>query len=160
MKGYMKLPFAEDSAIGAVTDQEFSGIDIGNTVNERTYVSSIKVAVGLNAFTPGQGPIGVYVAHSDYSNAEVAEAILATQSWDRGNKIAREQAKRFVRLIGMAEIQDDGEENLFDGRSIRIKLGWLLEEGDTLQFGVFAISGTLTTGGQLNCLGHANGWLR
>ncbi len=160
MRGYMKLPFEEEAAVGAVADAAFSGVDLSDTVNERTYVSSIDLAVANNAFTAGQGPIGVYVAHSDYSNAEIAEAIIATGSWDRGDKIAREHAKRLVRLLGVMEIEDDGQEKLWDGGSRKFKLGWLLEEGDTLQFGVFARSGALTSGGQLILLGHANAWLR
>lgn len=156
----MKLPISEEMAVGAIGDQGFSGIDVGETVNERTFVSSVVASYGLNNFTAGEGPVGIYIAHSDYTNAEVAEAILATNGWDRGNKVAREQAKRLVRLVGLAEIEDDGEEKLFDGRPRKIKLNWLLEEGDTLQFGVFALSGTITAGGQIDVLGHANGWLR
>ena len=160
MKGYQKLPFDFGGAIGAVTNGEVNGVDIGDTVNDRMWLSSVKAVYGIRDFTAGEGPITFGVAHSDYSNTEIEEAVEAVTSWDLGDLIAREQANRKVRVIGIFEIDDDGEEVLNDGKPVRTKLGWMLEAGDTLQYWVLAQSGTLTTGGVLEATGHANAWRR
>jgi hypothetical protein len=160
MKGYRKLPIRERAAMGAVGDGAAVGIDVSDTVTEKTLISSIVVGIGLNDFTAGEGPVGVFVAHSDYTDQEIEEALETSTSWDEGDLVAREKANRKVRLLGMAQIEDDGEEVLFDGRQRKFKLNWILEAASTLQFGVYAQGGALTSGGQLDILGHANGWSR
>lgn len=160
MRGYVKLPFSLAAGVGAVSSGEFSGIDVSSTVNERTWVSSAVIMVGCHDHTVGEGPATVHAAHSDYSNTEVEEQIEATNSWDQGDLIARERANRKVRAVGILALDDQGEEILNDGRPIRVKLGFMLEEGDTVQFGVFAKGGALTAGLVLDVTGHLNGWKR
>ena len=159
MKGYVKLPFRLQGGLGAITSGQFSGIDLGDTVNERTWISSVFAAFGLQGLTVGEGPHVLYVAHSDYSNTEVEEAIKAATSWDQGDLVSREQANRKVRLIGNIG-GESADEVLNDGKPMRIRLGFMLEEGDTLQFGVFAQTGNITTGAAISVAGHANGWKR
>lgn len=159
MRGYRRLPFRFDAGVGAITVSEFSGIDLGSTVNERMYLSSVVTTVGTEGFTTGEGPFVVYVAHSDYTNTEVEEAIKATNSWDMGDLVAREQANRKVRLV--AEFSGTAADQIAnDGKPIKVKLGFTLEEGDTLQWGVFAAADTITTGGSIVLAGHVNGWAR
>ncbi len=160
MKGYQKLPFDLGAAIGAVTNGEVNGVNIGDTVNDRMWLSSVRCAYGIRDFTVGEGPIVFGVAHSDYSNTEIEEAVEAVTSWDLGDLIAREQANRKVRTIGTFALTDQGEEVLNDGKPVTTKLGWILEAGDTLQYWVLAVGGTLTTGGILEATGHANAWRR
>ncbi len=159
MKGYMKLPFDFGGAVGAILNGEVNGIDIGDTVNERTWISSLRAVIGTRAFTAGEGPATLFVAHSDYSNTEIEEALEAITSWDRGDLVAREHANRKVRVIGQVLLAVAAE-TLNDGKPQRIRVGMLLEEGDTLQFGLLATSGAITTGGVLEITGHANGWAR
>ncbi len=160
MSGYRKLPFQLTQSIGAITSDEFGGFNLPDAVSEKTWVSSVRASYGIHNFTVGEGPVLCYVAHSDYSDAEVAEYINSTSGWDTGNLIAREQASRKVRLIGNFQLTDQGEEVLVEGRAIHTKVGWMLETGATLQFGLFASGGTLTTGGTLTVTGFANGWAR
>ncbi len=159
MKGYQKLPFDFGGAIGAVANGKVNGVDIGDTVNDRMWLSSVKAVYAVRDFTSGEGPIVFGVAHSDYSNDEVEQAVEAITSWDLGDLIAREQANRKVRTIGTFAL-DEGEETLNDGKPVRTKLGWILEAGDTLQYWVLAVGGALTTGGILEATGHANAWRR
>ncbi len=160
MKGYAKLPFDFGGAMGAITNGEVNGVDIGDTVNDRMWVSSIRSTFGIRDFTVGEGPVTVFAAHSDYSNTEIEEALEAVTSWDMGDLIAREQANRKVRVIGTFTLNDQGEEVLNDGKPMRVRLGWMLEAGDTVQFGLLATSGNITTGSVLEATGHANAWRR
>ncbi len=158
MKGYQKLPFTESAAVGAVATGTVSATNLTDSVNARTRVSSVKATYAIRDFTAGEGPITFGWAHSDYSNTEIEEALEAANSWDRGDKVAREQANRLVRIVGGFEIEDDLEEKFAEGRMVTTKLNWTLEEGDTLKSWVYAKGGALTTGGILSIQGHANGW--
>ena len=160
MAGYTKLPFQDRLAMGAIVDDAFAGQNLQDVVSEKTWISSVKSIYGLQDYTVGEGPAAVYVAHSDYTDAEVAEYINSVDSWDTGNLIAREQAGRKIRLIGAFTLKDQGEEVLNDGKPIHTKCGWMLESGDTLQYGLFASGGAITTGALLSVDGHANGWAR
>ncbi len=160
MGAYRKLPFQLSQGVGAIADDAAAGFNLSDAVSEKTLISSVENTLGVSDFTVGEGPIVVYVAHSDYSDAEVAEAINAASGWDTGNKIAREQAKRLVRIIATLRLDDQGEDVVNDGRPFKTKLNWMLETGQTLQYGVFAQGGALTTGGNIEVAGHANGWAR
>ncbi len=160
MAGYRKLPFQLRQGIGGIADDAFAGFNLGDSVSEKTWVSSVKAVYGLQDFTVGEGPVVLVVAHSDYSDTEVAEAIEADTAWDTGNLVAREQATRKVRVIGTFTLTDQGEEVLNDGRNITTKLGWMLETGQTIQYGIFAAGGAVTTGAAITCTGYANGWAR
>lgn len=158
-KGYRKLPFDFGGAVGAISNGEVSGIDLGDTVNDRMWCSSVYATFGWRAFTAGEGPATLFVAHSDYSNTEIEEALEALTSWDQGDLIAREHARRKVRVVGVVDLVGvDGVLN--DGKPMRVRTGWMLEGGDTLQFGLLATSGAITTGGILEITGHANAYLR
>ncbi len=160
MAGYIKLPFQQTQDQGAISADAFAGFNLQDVVSERTWVSSVKAVYGLQDFTVGEGPAVLYVAHSDYTDAEVAEYINSVDSWDTGNLVAREQAARKVRMIGIFALRDQGEEILNDGKPLTTKVGMMLDTGDTLQYGLFAAGGTITTGAILTAVGHANGWKR
>ncbi len=97
-------------------------------------------------------------AHSDYSAAEIEEALEASATMDAGDKIAQEQANRLVRLIGtisgaLAGAQGGGQ-GFNDGKPMKTRLNWLLTPGDTMDIWVRNGSGTVyTTGSSLQVVG-------
>lgn len=159
-KGYRKLPFRFDNAIGAVTNDQFVGLDLADTVSDRTWVSSMDITCGIYDYTVGEGPVNVYVAHMDYTDAEIAEAIEADSGWNYGDLVAREHARRKVRHVGSFSLKDQGEEVLNEGRVFKVKLNMMLEENQTLQIGVHATGGGLTAGAILQVMGVVHGWRR
>ena len=103
------------------------------------------------------------VAHSDYSAAEIEEALEASGSMDIGDKVAQEQANRLVRHIGTVSGAlagaAGGGANFNDGRPMKTKLNWLLSIGDTLNLWVRNGSATVyTTGASLQVVG--NMWVK
>jgi len=65
-------------------------------VVESTWISSIKATWALSNFTSvtNVGPIMVGIAHSDYSATEIEEFIENANSWNEGDQVAQEVAKR------------------------------------------------------------------
>jgi len=131
---------------------------------ERTLLSSIVSTWTLDQLTGSQGPLIFGVAHSDYTDAEIEEVIENTGSWDAGDKISQERAKRLVRQIGVfvgtrpgAEL---GDVEVNDGKPIKTKLNWILTTGDTLKMWVFNTGLALSvTDPQMRAEGHANLWV-
>ncbi len=165
MTGYMKGNVEENLSLGTLA----SGATVSDTwdeaVSERTLISSIVCTWSLDNLTAGQGPLTFGVAHSDYSDAEIQQVIDNAGSWDPGDKIAQEQAKRLVRVIGdYASPGGSGAQDLEfnDGRTMKTKLNWMLQTGDTLKMWVHNRSGSAlaTTVPVLKATGHANLWQR
>ncbi len=139
---------------------------LADTVVDTTWCSSVRAVYAMGNYTgiANAGPIVVYVAHSDYTLAEVEEVIEQTGSWDPGNKIAQERGRRKVKLVGQFYPQGGSgaaaTNDLNEGRPLTTKLGWMLTEGDTLQY-VFYNTGTqalATTDPIVEANGHANLW--
>ncbi len=131
---------------------------LSDTVDDSVYAISQDARVGLRNLTPGEGPIVVGVAHSDYTAAEIEECLEAVTSWDRGDKIALEQAGRKVRTVGTFS-GVNAEEVLNNGMPVRTRLGFMLEPGTTLAWWAWNKSGaTLTTGGIVEANGQV--WAR
>ncbi len=91
------------------------------------------------------------VAHSDYSAAEIEEALEASASIDVGDKVAQEQVNRLVRTIGTISPQGEhtvgGEIPFKMGMPVKTRLNWLLSIGDTLSAWVRNSTGTVYTDG-------------
>ncbi len=69
----------------------------GTAVTNRVKVTSIDVTIGMHNHTPGEGPLIVGVAHSDYTDAEIEEWVEALNAWNEEDKIAMEQSRRLCR---------------------------------------------------------------
>ncbi len=155
-RGRLFVPRIKE-ALGAgalAANDLISGVFTG--VLDRDYwLSSIDVLVTRHDFTAGEGPIIFGVAHSDYTAAEIEEWLEATTSWSSRDKVENEQASRKCRMIGM--LNDPGAIGEFnDGKEIRIKCGWILEDQATLQMWIYNDnSDPLTTGGILEYTGKA-----
>ncbi len=116
---------------------------------------SMKNQIALRDNTALDGPLYLGVAHSDYTDAEILEWFNSQGSWDQGDKVANEEAKRKCRIIGMFPGQL-ANELLEDGRATKTTLKFMVEDGDTLNFFVINEGGaTRTTGGIVEIKGFA-----
>ncbi len=105
--------------------------DNGAVVVDRVYALWAKGVWTLQSNTAGDGPLMVGLAHGDYTAAEIEESIEATGSWDQSNRIAQEQARRKVRRVGTFDGLL-GSEKLAQGEEIFRKLGFMIEDGETI----------------------------
>ncbi len=134
------------------------------TVNERALISSLVARYGLEGLTPATqvGPIMVGVAHSDYTLAEIEEWIESTGTWDEGNKQQQEVGQRLIRRIGVFETSRGaaaiGSSVLNDGKAIKTKLNWILNQGQTLNLWVYNLgnAAVATTTPIVTAEGHVN----
>ncbi len=140
------LKVSESLALLTASSGSVTVGDYDSVVNDTTFLISQDAVWSLGGHTAGEGPITVGIAHSDYTNTEIGEWFAATGQWDQGDLIAQEIVKRKIRLVGVfpgAEVS----EALNDGQPIKTRIGFNLEEGDTMQ--TWAVNGdasALTTG--------------
>ncbi len=134
-------------------------------LTESAFLTSVKAVFSLLGMTPtaADGPIMCGVAHSDYTNTEIEEWIEQGASWDQGDMVAQEEARRKIRLVGVFQTTGAGTQGdasvLNDGRPITVKCKWGLNTGDTVKFFAYNQgSGALAAGAVLHVNGHANLW--
>ncbi len=163
---YLKGAISHRLVTTTLASRVVVGSAVGDTVNERTFVSSIVALWNLDNVTLGSGigPMMVGVAHSDYSDAEIEAWIENTGSWDEGDLVQQEIAKRKIRRVGVFESADGPTESisLNDGKNVRTKCGWVLLQGQTLKVWAYN-TGTnpyATTAPNVRVEGYANLWPR
>ncbi len=162
---YLRGRIDEGLSLGTLAAKTLVSDTWDGTVTERTLVSSIVATWMLNNLTGSQGPLLVGVAHSDYSDAQIEAVIENAGSWDEGDKIDQEIAKRLVRtigaFIGKPGPSGVGDDVLNDGKPIKTKLNWILTEGDTLKMWVYNMdtAALVTTVPIVSAEGHANLWV-
>lgn len=147
-----------DNALGALADVDVIAFDLAENVNERTFALSTECTWAINNHTVGEGPIHVGWAHGDYSDAEIEAWVENTGSWNEGDLVSTEVARRKIRQVGtFAGLSTD--EVLNDGKSIKTTLKFILNQGEGLKMWAYNESGgVLTTGTRLVANGHC--WLR
>ncbi len=142
------------------------GASFDEVVEERTFISSIVATYSLRELTAaaGVGPFLVVIAHGDYTDAEIEAVIETTGSWDEGDLVQQEVASRRIRKIGIFEspIGSTAFIALNDGKPIRTKLGWILNQGITLKLCAYNMGSApvATTVPIIDMQGHANLWPR
>ncbi len=154
---YLRGRVDEDSGdLGTLATKTAIVASFDEVVDDATRVSTIVATWAMEAMTAGDGPLEVGVAHGDYTLAEIEEYIENTGSWNESDKVqSREVARRLIRSVGIVSAD---EPRLNDGKPVRTKLNWLLNEGQTLDLWVYNYGAALTTGAVLNVNGHANLW--
>ncbi len=134
---YLRGNVDETITLATLASKVVAGLNFDETVNERTWASSIRGTWSLDQLTPATdvGPIMVGVAHSDYSAAEIEAFIENAGSWNEGDQVAQEVGKRKIRIVGIHQIADSASDAdvLNDGKAITTKLGWILLQGQTLK---------------------------
>ncbi len=155
-KGYRYLPVDQTFPIGNLTTKDVIADDLNSSVDQDTFMVSADLVWGTEDFTIGEGPLVVGLAHSDYTSAEIEECLEALASWDKGDKVANEQRKRKVRVVGAFPlIAVDEVLNL--GMPVKTKLGFVVEIGNTLKtFAYNPTLGTIATGGSVTATGGIN----
>lgn len=139
---------SESLALGALASNVVVASNFGNVVDQEVYAISCDAVVSGHGFTTSEGPILVGLAHGDYSAAEIEEWLEANASWVSSDQIANEKAKRKCRIIGYLEEMTGGDRLCNNGNVIRVKLGWKVQEGETLNLWAYNEgSAVLTTGG-------------
>ncbi len=153
----------EDFALGTLAPQT-AILEASDVVGERTRISSVEAIFSLAGFTAGEniGPIEVGVAHSDYTLAEVEAWIERSTSWNEGNLVSQEISGRRIRRIGVFEVPDTAGDSvtLNDGKKIKIRLNWILNAGQGLNWYAYNQGGTALATTDPNChiVGKANLW--
>ncbi len=139
-------------------------VNFAETVNERTFLSSIVAGYTLDSVTPAtdDGPVMVGLAHSDYTQAEIEEWIDNVESWNEGDLVGQEVAKRKIKLVGIFD-QPSGPTDsipLNEGKKIKTKCNWVLLQGQTVALWAFNMgqSAFATTAPIAYIQGHANLW--
>ncbi len=163
---YLRGNVNEELSMATLGARTVVGTTFDSTVNERTFVSSIVARWALRSFTAAvsDGPILCGVAHGDYSDAEIQAWIDNTGSWDEGDKLAEEVGRRKIRRVGIFPLNPadagEGAEVLNDGKPIKIKLGWILNQGKTLKIWAYntGTSALATSIPVLKAEGHVNLW--
>ncbi len=159
-KGFVALPFNTSLALSTLSNGAVLSVDIfGGNFTEDFYAISVDMVASIRAATAGEGPIGIGFAHSDYSDAQIAEA-LAPVLLGPGNKIEQERARRAVRRHGMLPGLLT-EETMGDGLPKRTTLKFLVSSGKALSVWGENQSGAALAGGAiLELQGTAYGrWL-
>ncbi len=162
---YLKGNIDENLSLGTLASKTLVSDTWDETVEDRARISSIVCAWSLDELTGSQGPILFGVAHSDYTDAEIEQVLENAGSWKEGSKVEQEISKRLVRIIGTFDTEnnstDPADADFNDGRPVKTKLNWVLNEGDTLKMWGYNVSGTplATTAPNIRCNGHANLWM-
>ncbi len=161
---YLKGVIDVNMSLNAVAGNTGTRLVVTDSVTEKAWVSSIKCSYALGNMTPANnaGTFVLYVAHSDYTLAEIEEYIENLQSWEEGDMRQQEVARRKIRLVGTFQQTTDPLDRipLNDGRPVTTKCGWMLTTGQTLAFVAYnqGTAANPTTIGQLPINGHANLW--
>ncbi len=164
---YLRGNIDNTMALGTLGSKVVISSVVAGAVVEETWLSSIVASWSISDFSnnAGDGPILVGVAHSDYSTAEIEAFLENTSSWDAGNLVQQEIAKRKIRIIGTFDKGELGSVDtsvLNDGKPIRTKCGWMLVTGAKLRVWAYNMGSSAldTTDPDVFTKGHANLWPR
>jgi len=160
---YLKGNIDENLGLGTLASGTLISDTWDETVNERSLVSSVVASWSVDLLTSPQGPILFGVAHSDYTDAEIEEVIENAGSWNEGDLVSQEKAKRKIRIIGQfvsEELAGTTDVRFNEGKPVKTKLNWILNQGQTLKMWAYNRSDTAlaTTAPVVRCSGHANIW--
>ncbi len=133
---YIKGNVDEELDLGTLASRTVASGAFDESASQRMVCTSIEATYTLAQFTDtaSVGPIEVGIAHSDYDTTEITEYLQNGGSWDEGNKIQQEIARRQIRSLGIFEIKSNSGMNsvLNDGKPMKTRLNWVLNNGDTL----------------------------
>lgn len=154
----LKGQINEALVLGTLAANTLVGVNFDEAVSDRSFLLSMEAIWSLRDATSLEGGVMVGIAHNDYTDAEIEETIEATGSWDEGDLVQQERAKRKIRRIGtFGGLASDLVLN--DGKPIKTKLMFSISEGQTLKLWAYNLTGAaLTTGSVVHAEGHV--WIR
>ncbi len=127
------LPVNGAQLLGTLADGGLLKIALlGGNLLEDLFIISADLTITIRDLTPGQGPIMIGFAHSDYGTSEIVEtlgvAVLGPQQ-----KIEQERANRLVRRWGVFDGQvSEDKIAAADGGPRRYKIRWTQQDGADL----------------------------
>ncbi len=157
-----RVRVATSITIGALAAKDVTSTALTGAAGNSMRVISVDFIYGLSdlgATSDDGQEFGL--AHSDYTSAEIEEALEIAGSIDPGDKIAQEKANRLVRTIGnfVGAPGTGAGLNFNDGKPHKTRLNWLLTPGDTLQLWIRNSSGSVyTTGATVDVMGSM--WMK
>ncbi len=162
--GIAVLPFQAQLSLGTLANGTVLSVPLlSGNLTEDLFIISIDSTMVIRDLTAGEGPLYMGFAHSDYSVAEIAEAIDTSGYLGPSAKIEQEQARRLVRRWGTFRGHEAtsiiAESN---GGHRRYKVRWVQQNGGNPRCWLQNTSGvTLTTGAVLETDGYIYGrWLQ
>ncbi len=151
---YRKVPTHPAKALLTLAALDLIAGAMINASDDNIRLLSVDGQWSVEGLAAGEGPIQFGVADGDYSEAEIEEAIEAAGSINLGDKVAQEQANRFVRSIGIISA---AEPVYNEGKPTKTRLNWTIADGDQLQMWAYNTGAApLTTGALLRFAGHLN----
>ena len=160
-KNFVAIPYRGSVTLSTLAANTVVDAALFDTVlGEDLFCISTDLECQLQGFTAAEGPLEFGMAHSDYSEGEVEEA-LSVSFFNPDNKIEQERARRAVRRIGAFPGLTTNE--VFrDGTKYRQTLKFSVGNGFTVNLFVANRGpGTLTTGASVKFQGTMFGrWQR
>ncbi len=155
-KGFVAIPVSGAITLSTLADAAVLSNALIAALAEDFYLISADLMWQIRGLTPLEGPIQVGLSHGDYTDAEIAENLNSNLS-DPGDKVEQEQQRRLVRKSGMfAGLL--ANEVMNDGKPIRTKCRFLINDGKTIDIWAVNRSGSaLTTGAIIRCDGMVYG---
>ncbi len=166
MGQYVKGNVDENLAIATLAARTLTSINFDEVMIEKGIITSLVASWSMRDFTAGadDGPILVGLAHGDYTDAEIEAVIENSLSWDVGDKIQQEIARRLVRIVGTFRGGPEASAPvvLNEGRLIKTKLNWTFITGATLKVWAYNLgaSGLASSVPDIFVQGHANIFLK
>ncbi len=145
-RGFRAIPFQVTRSLSTLADDAAISIaTLGAAFTDDEWIISVDANVNIEGVTPGEGPCLFGYSHSDLSDAEIVEKLVAeTASVD--DLIQMERARRPVRQAGSYSGQlANAEWN--NGNPKRTKCGFRVGDGFFLDFWVQNKSGAVLTTG-------------
>jgi len=139
---------------------------LADTVVDSAWISSVRANWTINNLTrtANVGPFMCGIAHQDYTSTEIEEWIENLQSWDEGDMIAQEVAKRKIRIVGVFDFAPSDlvkeHATIGTGRPVVTKAKWVISPNETVRIWVYNMgaNSVATTVPELRVQGHANLW--
>ncbi len=161
---YLRGAIDHQLSLGTLSANTLIGSLVNDTVDDSTWISSVRATWSLDDLTPAadDGPILVGIAQGPYTDAQVEEWIENTGAWKAGSPVAQEIARRRIRQVGTFEGAASATlaQVLNDGKEITTKCGWMMAPGEAIRIWAYNTGGSAlaTTDPNVRVQGHANLW--
>lgn len=155
---WFRIPVKKTESLSTLADGTLVLEALTGVLEMNARITSADLSFALDGATPGEGPLQIGVSHGDYSVAEVEENLEVAGLLGPAAKIEQEQSNRLVRTVATFG-SVSASEVVNDGKSVKTRLNWLIEEGNFLAMWTYNNSGApLTTGTRTRVWGHLNGY--
>ncbi len=156
MARYNRGNVSEVLGLGTLAPDTVIATVFDNVVDDRTRITSVVATYALQDHIAGEGPLVFGIAHGGYTVAEIQEWFDEAGSWNESDLIGNEVGARMIRTVGSFDGQTTSEK-FNNGRPVKTKLNWILNEGATLALWcVNRDDNALTSATALVADGHAN----